>query len=79
MDVIYPSILDTKFSAYANTRLRCDAILCLGFTIASTTLSRAILKEIQCDTLFCERDAWEKDVALNEMRRIASTLAGFAR
>ncbi|PTB71723.1 hypothetical protein M440DRAFT_1343490, partial [Trichoderma longibrachiatum ATCC 18648] len=71
VDIIYPSLLDTKLGAHANTRFRCDVILCLGFTIASTTLNRTIQKEVQYESLY-----WERDIALNEMRRISSTLAG---
>lgn len=74
MDIIYPSLLDTKLGAHANTRFRCDVILCLGFTIASTTLNRAIQKEVQYESLY-----WERDIALNEMRPISSTLAGLVR
>jgi hypothetical protein len=74
VDVIYPTILDSKLGAHASTRFRCDVILCLGFTIASTTLNRAMLKEVHSDSLY-----WEMDVAPSEMRRISATLAGFVR
>ncbi|KAL7948142.1 hypothetical protein V8C42DRAFT_316800 [Trichoderma barbatum] len=72
LDLIYPSLLDSKLSFYASTRFRCDIILCLGFTIASTALRRSILKETEHENLY-----WESDVALDEMRRVASLLAGF--
>ncbi|PON29025.1 hypothetical protein TGAM01_v202133 [Trichoderma gamsii] len=70
LDVIFPSLFDSTLSSYTNTRLRCDVILCLGFTIASTTLSRAASNETLHESLY-----WERDMALSEMRRIQSTLS----
>ncbi|PTB60141.1 hypothetical protein M431DRAFT_502263 [Trichoderma harzianum CBS 226.95] len=72
VDLIYPSLLDSKLSIYASTRFRCDIILCLAFTIASTALRRDILEKEYEDVY------WERDASLDEMRRISSILAGFA-
>ncbi|KAL9487941.1 hypothetical protein ACSS6W_000218 [Trichoderma asperelloides] len=70
LDVIFPRLFDSKHTGYANTRFRCDVILCLGFTIASTTLSRASSRESQYESLY-----WERDMVLSDMRRIQSTLS----
>lgn len=74
VDLIYPSLLDSKLSIYASTRFRCDIILCLAFTIASTALRRAMQEEGRYEDVY-----WERDASLDEMRRISSLLAGFAR
>lgn len=73
VDLIYPSLLDSKLSIYASTRFRCDIILCLAFTIASTALRRAMQEEGKYEDMY-----WERDASLDEMRRISSLLAGFA-